>query len=245
MNKQLGFENLTVSYHRHPAIHHLNAMFNLGTTTAIIGPNGGGKSTLLKTLIGEVKAETGRVIKSGVSAKDIAYLPQFTQIDDSLPMQVEDAVLLGLWYQMGLFGGIKSEVKAQVSSALKLVGLSGFEKRYLSELSRGQLQRVLFARIVMQDAPIVLLDEPFNAVDSKTIEDLLGLINKWHNQGKTVIAVLHDLTQVVNTFEYSLLVAKNLIAYDKTQLVLTNSNLQRAYASNLGWMGNNMNACEI
>ncbi|HMT02371.1 MAG TPA: ABC transporter ATP-binding protein [Burkholderiales bacterium] len=236
---QLACKNLTVSYHHHPAIHHLTCDFKIGTTTAIVGSNGAGKSTLLKAILGELKPDTGEIIIQGINKKDIAYLPQSIELDNLLPLSVSDVILLGSWHTIGLFDKVNYDSQLLVNDCLEQVGLSGFNKRFIHELSKGQLQRVYFARIIMQQASIIILDEPFNAIDSKTITDIQQIIKKWHQQGKTVIAVLHDLQQVVASFEYTLLLAKELISYDKTALVLNKENLSKAYSNNFLWLDNN------
>jgi zinc/manganese transport system ATP-binding protein len=232
---QLASDNLTVSYHRHPAIHHLSCEFKMGATTAIVGPNGAGKSTFLKALLKEIKIDTGQVIWRGITRKDIAYLPQITEIDNLLPLTVQDVVLLGSWHQIGLFGKITPQINGILNDSLHLVGLDGFKFRYINELSRGQMQRILLARIIIQQATIIILDEPFNAMDNKTTDDLLELIQNWRKCGKTIIAVLHDLHQVAAYFEYTMLIAKELIAYDKTKIVLQSDSLREAYANNFIW----------
>ncbi len=240
---QLSCDNLTVSYRRHPAIHHLTCQFKMGETTAIVGPNGAGKSTLLKAILGEVKPDTGNVIWNGISPQDIAYLPQHSEIDNSVPLSVADVVLLGSWYQIGLLGRVDNNLNKRVDNSLEQVGLAGFNQRYITELSRGQLQRVLFARTIMQQANVILLDEPFNAMDSKTIDTLLHIIHLWKQEGKTIIAVLHDLYQVNTSFDYTMLLATKLISYGKTNTVLTRENLTQAYAHNFNWI-DDIDLCE-
>lgn len=233
---KLACENLTISYQRNPALHHVTCDFKLGSTTAIIGPNGAGKSTLLKALLGEVRPDTGLVILRGLTRRDIAYLPQVNAIDHNLPLTVSDVVCLGNWYDIGLYGKTTLSNELSVDQALAQVGLSEFNLRYVQELSIGQLQRVLLARIIVQQAKVIILDEPFNAIDSRTVFDILKIIKNWQKEGKTVIAVLHDLTQVDNNFEYTMLLAKELIAYDLTPKVLCNNVLKRAYTHNFMWL---------
>jgi zinc/manganese transport system ATP-binding protein len=122
-----------------------------------------------------------------------------------------------------------------VDAALEAVGLQGFERRPVGTLSSGQLQRALFARLLVQDADLILLDEPFNAVDSKTTAGLLTLVQQWHRQGRTVIAVLHDDAQVREHFPQTLLLARECIAWGATAEVLTEANLQRARAMAEAW----------
>lgn len=228
-------ENLSVSYLQHTAIHHINCAIKMGTTTAIIGPNGAGKTTLVKAILGELAPNTGRVILENIKKEDMAYLPQIMSLDSSLPFTVEDVVLLGSWYHIGNFGPITSVILSRVNYCLAAVGLEGFNKRYTSELSRGQLQRVMLARVLMQSAQIIILDEPFNAMDAKTIDDILCLIKTWQNEGKTIIAVLHDLYHVEKYFEYTLLLAKELRAYDKTSAILSSRLLKESYMHNFSW----------
>jgi zinc/manganese transport system ATP-binding protein len=236
--------NLTVSYRRHPALHHINGKFAQGSLTAIIGPNGAGKSTLLKSIAGLLPAQgderepSGKVVKAlqiSTPGQKLAYLPQQSELDPSFPMNVQDCVLLGLWSQTGAFGSTTQAMQAQVQVALQAVGLEGFERRPVGTLSSGQLQRALFARLLVQDAQLILLDEPFNAVDSKTTSALLALVLRWHREGRTVITVLHDDAQVRSYFPQTLVLARECIAWGPTADVLTDANLLRARAMAEAW----------
>jgi len=227
-------DNLTVSYRQHPALHHISGQFVAGALTAVIGPNGSGKSTLLKSIMGLLKPSGGSV-RTTTPRSRIAYLPQATEIDRSFPLQVRDCVLLGCWSAVGAFGGVSRELLARADAAIKTVGLEGFEARAVGSLSSGQFQRVLFARLLMQDAELILLDEPFNAMDSRTTAALLDLIHQWHAEGRTVIAVLHDDAQVRAHFNHTVLLARELVAWGPTALVLTEPNLQRARALAEAW----------
>ncbi len=227
-------ENLTVSYRQHPALHHISGEFAKGSLTAVIGPNGSGKSTLLKAIMGLLPASGGGV-KSAAERKATAYLPQQSELDRSFPMSVYECVLLGGWSAVGAWGSVDQALLARVTATIKAVGLDGFEQRSVGSLSSGQFQRVLFARMMMQDARLILLDEPFAAMDSRTTTALLELIQKWHRDGRTVIAVLHDDAQVLANFPQSLLLARELVAWGATADVLTSANLQRARALAEAW----------
>ncbi len=228
--------DLTVSYRRHPALHHISGQFARGSLTAVIGPNGAGKSTLLKSIAGmlptegQVKALAGhRQAALAVNTPDqhLAYLPQQNEMDRSFPINVFDCVSLGLWSQTGAFRGLTDGMLARVDAALQSMGLQGFERRPVGTLSSGQLQRALFARLIVQDAPLILLDEPFNAVDSKTAAALLALVLEWQREGRTVVAALHDDALVREHFPQALLLAHECIAWGPTKDVLTESNVQR------------------
>lgn len=227
-------DNLTVSYHQHPALHHISGQFAPGSLTAVIGPNGSGKSTLLKSIMTLLPIAGGRVAVSTPRSR-IAYLPQLTEIDRSFPIDVRDCVLLGCWASVGAWGGADAGQLARVSQALHTVGLEGFEARPVGSLSSGQFQRVLFARVLVQDADLILLDEPFNAMDSKTTASLLNLIRQWHQQQRTVIAVLHDDRQVRANFPQTLLLARELVAWGETAAVMTEHNMHRALALAEAW----------
>jgi zinc/manganese transport system ATP-binding protein len=223
----LRLHDLTVGYDRHPAVHHLQLDVAAGELLAVVGPNGAGKSTLLKSLAGVLPPMGGRIERPDGRAR-IAYLPQQADIDRSFPVTVLDTVAMGLWHEVGAWGRLGRERLARCRAALAEVGLEGFERRTLDTLSGGQFQRVLFARLMLRDAPLILLDEPFAAVDEPTADHLLELIDGWHRQGRTVIVVLHDLALVRRVFPRTLLLAREAIAHGATAEVLVPANLLRA-----------------
>ena len=228
MTAQLSFRNLTLGYDRHPAVHHLSGTVEGGTLMAVVGPNGAGKSTLFKGVVGVIKPLSGSVDRGGLAAQDIAYLPQIAEIDRSFPISVYDMVSMGLWRGKGLFGSIGAKDRNNIESAISTVGLTGFESRAIGTLSGGQMQRMLFARLLLQDARVIVLDEPFNAIDAKTSADLLALVQRWHSEKRTVLAALHDLDLVRNNFPQALLLAREPVAWGATADVLTQDNILKA-----------------
>ena len=228
MTEQLRFRNLTLGYDRHPAVHHLDGAVRAGSLTAVVGPNGAGKSTLFKGLVGAIKPLAGRIERNGVQAQDIAYLPQVAEIDRSFPIGVYDMVSMGLWRSRGVFGGIGAKDRDTVEGAIAAVGLTGFEDRPIGTLSGGQMQRMLFARLLLQDARVIVLDEPFNAIDAKTSADLLDLVRRWHAERRTVLAAMHDLDVVKTHFPEALLLAREPVAWGPTADVLTAENMLKA-----------------
>jgi zinc/manganese transport system ATP-binding protein len=224
----LRFHDLTLGYDRHPAVHHLDGTVESGALTAVIGPNGAGKSTLFKGIVGAVKPLAGSIECLGFAPRDIAYLPQVAEIDRGFPINVYDMVAMGLWRRKGSFGGFDRKDHAAIEAAIATVGLTGFERRSIGTLSGGQMQRMLFARLLLQDAPVILLDEPFNAVDAKTCADLLGVVQRWHRERRTVMAALHDLDLVRTHFPQVLLLAREPVAWGATREVLTADNLGTA-----------------
>jgi zinc/manganese transport system ATP-binding protein len=228
MIAQLAFNDLTLGYERHPAIHHLDGTVERGALLAVVGPNGAGKSTLFKGIVGILTPLAGKIDRCGLDRRDVAYLPQVADIDRSFPINVYDLVAMGLWRQTGLFAGIGRRERDLVHHALAAVGLTGFEKRPIGNLSGGQLQRVLFARLLLQDARLIVLDEPFNAIDTKTAADLFALVKRWHGEGRTILAAMHDIEMVRTSFPEVLLLAREVVAWGATADVLTPANLQRA-----------------
>jgi zinc/manganese transport system ATP-binding protein len=221
----LHFHNVTLGYDRHPAVHHLKGEVAPGALVAVIGPNGAGKSTLLRGIVSILKPLSGAIHLGGIDPRDIAYLPQTAEIDRSFPISVFDFVGTGLWRSIGLFGGLGRAAREKIRHAIAAVGLSGFENRPIGTLSGGQMQRVLFARVLLQNARLIVLDEPFNAIDSKTTADLLALVKRWHGEGRTVVAALHDMEMVRKHFTQTLLLARGPVAWGATDEVLTPENL--------------------
>ncbi|MEM8792488.1 MAG: zinc ABC transporter ATP-binding protein AztA [Pseudomonadota bacterium] len=228
MTPAVAFQNLTLGYDRLPAVQSLQTEIAEGSLTAIVGPNGAGKSTLLKGVIGTLAPLEGQVALGRPAQEDIAYLPQQSDIDRSFPLSLVDLVAMGLWRDIGPFGRVGRAQRARIAEAISAVGLTGLEARPIGSLSGGQMQRALFARLLLQDARLVLLDEPFTAIDGRTTADLIDLIRRWHDEGRTVLAVLHDAETVRAYFPETLMLARELIAHGRTQDVLTAENNFRA-----------------
>lgn len=221
----LAFRNLTLGYDRHPAVHHLDGEVRAGALLAIVGPNGGGKSTLIKAIAGSIPPLGGTVENS---FPRLAYMPQIGDLSRDFPVSVFDLALTGLCGKRGMFGRISRSDRARAEAALAAVGLAGFEGRSIRTLSGGQLQRLIFARLIVQDAPLILLDEPFAAIDQRTISDLMAIVGDWHAEGRTILAVLHDLALVRHRFPETLLIAREVIGWGPTASVLTQTNLATA-----------------
>jgi zinc/manganese transport system ATP-binding protein len=224
----LQFHDLTLGYDRHPAVHHLDGRIESGALVAVVGPNGAGKSTLFKGIVGVLKPLAGTIERGALSAQDIAYLPQAAEIDRSFPINVYDLVAMGLWRRTGSFRSIGRKARALIEDAISAVGLTGFEDRAIATLSGGQVQRMLFARLLLQDARVIVLDEPFTAVDAKTSADLFDLVQRWHGEERTVLTSMHDIDFVRTHFPETLLLAREPVAWGRTSAVLTPENLLTA-----------------
>ena len=229
----LTFRDLTLGYGSHPAVHHLNGVVKKGSLTAIVGANGSGKSTLMKGVVGVLKPMAGSALRS--AGARIAYLPQQSELDRTFPARVVDLVSMGLWPKRGLLGRFTQDDRKTVSKALMAVGLEGFEGRGIDTLSGGQLQRALFARVLVQDAEIILLDEPFNAIDAKSVVDLVALIKRWHGESRTVMVAVHDLDLVRANFPETLLLARRPVSWGPTDETLKPENLLKARRFEEAW----------
>ncbi len=225
--------NLTATHQRHPAVHHVTAHFAPGSLTAIVGPNGAGKTTLLRSIAGLHPVDSGR-IAIGSKAR-LALLPQQSGMDRAFPILCLDVVMQGLWSKLGAFRAAGAADRDRAQHALEAVGLGGFARRPVGAMSAGQFQRLLFARLLVQDADLILLDEPFNAVDARTAADLLALVRRWHGEGRTVMAVLHDLDLVRDEFPHCLLLAREAVACGPTAEVLSAANRLRARRMAEAW----------
>jgi len=210
------------------AVRDVSGAFARGSLTAVVGPNGAGKSTLIKGITGLLSPLRGRIRLAGDASLEMACLPQVGELDRSFPVSTYDFVAMGAWRRVGAWGRFDEAEHGRVRHALETVGLGDFGARIIGTLSGGQLQRALFARLLLHDAKILLLDEPFAALDRHTTDDLMRLLRRWNGEGRTVIAVLHDMDMVRAFFPQTLLLAGQAVGWGPTQSVLTSENLHLA-----------------
>jgi zinc/manganese transport system ATP-binding protein len=239
----ISVRNLSVRYGERYAFESLTGEFAPASLTAVVGPNGAGKSSLLKALAGIIRPAGGEVTCAAVECHRLAYLPQQDELDRGFPITVAELVALGDWRNFGAVREPTQRLAASVDEALAAVGLSSVAGQQIAELSVGQFQRALFARLLLQDADVILLDEPFASLDENTTEDLLHFLQRWQTEGRTVVAVLHDLDQVRRYFPSTLLLARSPIAWGETSLSLSADNLARAQkalnppqSAHIGWV---------
>jgi zinc/manganese transport system ATP-binding protein len=228
----LTLDGVSAGYAGRPAIEHISGRFAPGTLTAVIGPNGAGKSTLMNVLAGLVRPQSGSIRVEGPEPATIGYLPQATAIERAYPISALEFAALGRWREFGAFGTPSYELLPEVMDALRTVGLQDKATVQINELSIGQFRRLLFARLIVQRARLVLLDEPFAAVDSQTTDDLLAVLRGWHDAGRTVVTVLHDIGQVRDLFPFALLLNRRVLAWDATANVLAPDTLAAAGMAN-------------
>jgi zinc/manganese transport system ATP-binding protein len=224
----IGLDGVSAGYGAGDVIEDVTGRFEPGSLTAIVGPNGAGKSTLLSVLAGLKQPRSGTIEGHGVTPAAIGFLPQVDAIDRHYPISVLEFAALGRWARFGAFRTPSYDLMSEVTAALDAVGMQDAATAQIGELSVGQFRRVLFARLIVQSARLMLLDEPFGGMDSKTTADLLALLQSWHREGRTIIAVLHDLSHVGSVFPSTLLLARRVIAWGDTAATLAPDNLARA-----------------
>jgi manganese/zinc/iron transport system ATP- binding protein len=233
----LRVKGMTVSYGQKPAVFSVDMTVPTGAMTAIVGPNGAGKSTLLKASLGIITPLAGQTLVFGkpvAQSRDrIAYVPQRASVDWDFPTRVIDVVLMGLYPKLGLLGRVRPRHRQIAEDSLRRVGMEDFATRQIGQLSGGQQQRVFLARALAQGADLYLLDEPFAGVDAATEKAIIAVLKSLRDEGKTVVAVHHDLTTVRDYFDRVFLINTRKIAEGPVEDVFTTENLQAAYGGRL------------
>lgn len=233
----LAISGLTVAYGSVPVVATVSARFPKGTMTAVIGPNGAGKSTLLKAALGLIPAVTGEVRAFGDpvarAMPRIAYVPQRAAVDWEFPARVIDVVQMGLYRRIGLLGRLTPGLRSEAMAQLDRLGMADFATRQIGALSGGQQQRVFLARALAQGADLVILDEPFAGVDAATEAAIISVLHGLRAEGRTIIAVHHDLSTVTAYFDRVLLMNRRVIAEGPTASTFRRDMVAEAYGHQL------------
>jgi manganese/zinc/iron transport system ATP- binding protein len=235
----LEVRGLTVSYRSAPVLWEIDAQFPAGHLSAIVGPNGAGKSTLLKAALGLVPTDAGRVLVDGVEGRaaldHVAYVPQAESVDWDFPITVREVVEMGRYRSTGWFRRVGRADRAVAAECLDRVGMAGFGRRQIGQLSGGQRQRVFLARALAQQAPVLVMDEPFAGIDARTQADLLALLGELRDGGGSVVVVHHDMAQVRAAFDWTLLLNVRALGCGPTAEVLTPETVRAAYGADVAW----------
>src|SRR5436190_7158753 len=237
MKTLLDIHDVTVAYHRRPVLWDVDLTINEPQLAAICGPNGAGKSTLIKAALGLVPMASGRVQVFGqpVSAvrKRIGYVPQRESVDWDFPVSVLDVVLMGTYGQLGWIRRPGKAERQWARQCLEKVGLASYERQQIGQLSGGQQQRVFLARALAQRSDIYFMDEPMAGVDASTERTIFQVLRELRSEGKTIIAVHHDLRTVPQYFDYVVLLNVRLVAAGPTAVAFTTENLRKTYGGRL------------
>jgi manganese/zinc/iron transport system ATP- binding protein len=236
-NISVEVHNLSVAYNRTPVLWDVDFELPQGQIIGIVGPNGSGKSTLLKAIMGLIPVSSGYAKLFGKDLdkvrERIAYIPQRETIDWNFPATVEDVVSMGRYKKGKLFQRLSSIDKQLTNDAIEKVKLTEFKDRQIAQLSGGQQQRVFIARALAQGADLYIMDEPFVGVDMTTEKNILDILFKMKEEGKTVVIVHHDLQTVFEYFDYLVLMNTRLVAHGPLKEVMTSENLQATYGGQL------------
>ena len=229
--------DLTVAYHRKPVIWDIDLSIPEGKLVAIVGPNGAGKSTLIKACLDLIPRSSGEVSIYGApykkERKRVGYVPQRESVDWDFPVSALDVVAMGTYGQLGWFRRVDKRSKALALQALERVGLGDYADHQISQLSGGQQQRTFLARVLVQDADVYFMDEPFAAVDAATERAIVELLKELQQRGKTVLVVHHDLATVPQYFDWTVLLNMRIVAAGPTAEVFTQANLHKTYGGKL------------
>lgn len=229
----ITINNLTVAYHTKPVLWNINVEIPQGILLAIVGPNGGGKTTLLKAILNLVKPVAGTISVLGTKHTQqhhlVAYIPQRSTVDWDFPATVFDVVLMGRYGNLGWFQRPQQIDYECVNQALAHVGLLSHATTPINELSGGQQQRLFLARALVQEASILLLDEPFMGIDSTTEQMIIALLKQLRDQGKTVVMVHHDLYTIEHYFDWLLLINAQQVAFGHVMDIFTPEYIRATY----------------
>ncbi|QGX68501.1 metal ABC transporter ATP-binding protein [Lactiplantibacillus plantarum] len=233
----LKVQNLTVAYSDTPVFTDVAVNFNAGKITGIIGPNGAGKSTMIKAMLGLIKFQTGTVEYEGRALKQfqkqIAYVEQRKDLDLTFPINVFDVVLTGTYGKLGLFREPSKADRQRCQDALEQLELADLAQRQISQLSGGQLQRVFVARALVQEANIIILDEPFVGIDLQSETAIMTILHQWRDAGKMIIVVHHDLNKVSRYFDDLVILNHGIVDYGPVDAVYTPANIERTFSADL------------
>ena len=229
----IDIRGMWVSYNRRPVLRDVNLSIAPGQVIGVMGPNGAGKSTLLKAMLGLVPPDRGRIqvfgSPFGRSRHRISYVPQSSTVDWDFPVIVSEVAMMGRYRRIGWLRGPGGEDHAAVKGALEKVEMADYAGRQIGQLSGGQRQRVFLARAIAQQADIVMLDEPFVGVDAKTEETLKRILREMRAEGKTILAVNHDLNDVIGLFDSLILLNQHVVAFGPTSEVFTKRLIAKTY----------------
>lgn len=232
----IDVQNLAVRYNNgHLALHDVSFRLESGTICGLIGVNGGGKSTLFKSIMGLVKPQNGEVklnnfpISKALKQNLVAYVPQSEEVDWQFPVSVYDVVMMGRYGYMNFLRRPNAEDKQKVQQAMERVGVEQLQHRQIGELSGGQKKRVFLARALAQQSPIILLDEPFTGVDVKTENAIVELLQQLRQEGHLILVSTHNLASVPSFCDQVLMVNRTLLAQGVTETTFTSENLERVF----------------
>ncbi len=235
--------SVTSGYDGQAAIEDVSLDIGVGSLVAVLGPNGGGKSTVLKVVAGLLPPWSGTVEVLGAApgreARRVAYVPQAELVDWAFPVTVWDVVMMGRYPKLGILRRPGQADRDAVHEALHAVGMADHARTQIGSLSGGQRRRAFLARALAADPDLYLLDEPVTGVDITTQEDLMHLLEAEAIRGKTIVATTHDLAAAAHHFDQLIAVNRRVIAHGPAGDVLAAEVLAQIYGPHIMLMGGN------
>ena len=233
----LSLEDVSAGYGAGPVLRDVQLAIEPGTLVGIIGPNGSGKSTLLKAILGLTPVLTGRIELDGRPVDEqrrrIAYVPQREAVDWSFPISAGQVVTMGRYPDLGWLRIPGRRERAAVSEALERVGMADLADRQIGALSGGQQQRVFLARALVQEAPVLLLDEPMTGVDQTTEQLVTVLLRELRDAGTMILHATHDLESAAGISDRLCFVNGRVIAYGPPAETFTPATLHATFGGEL------------
>ena len=233
----LHVEDLSAAYRKNTVLNNVSFSIEQGSLTSIVGPNGAGKSTLIKTVLGLHPRLAGSISFFGSSLNQVkervGYVPQRGSVDWDFPTNALDAVMMGMYGQIGWLRWPNKSHRQKALEALEQVGMAAYAKRQISELSGGQQQRVFLARALIQEADLYFMDEPLAGVDASTERAIMEILRQLKINGKTVLVVHHDLQTVKDYFDHVLFLNRTVVAHGKTDSIFTGRNIEKTYGGTI------------
>ena len=230
--------DVSSGYAGSPAIENVSLKIWPGQFIAVVGPNGGGKTTLLRTILGAVPLMRGRVAirgetVGGAALERVGYVPQLETIDWNFPITVEEVLLMGLFRKNHWLKRIKKEDLRKIDALLDRLNLTGLGKRHIRELSGGQQQAVFLGRALLGEPDLILLDEPTAGLDIRSRDDVIHFLHEINHQGVAIVITAHDLNWVAAHLPWVVCLNRRVIAEGKPQEVFTSAVLQETYRGDM------------
>ncbi|MBI4527265.1 MAG: metal ABC transporter ATP-binding protein [Deltaproteobacteria bacterium] len=221
-----------------PAIEDVDLKIWPGQFLAIVGPNGGGKTTLLRTILGMVPRISGQLLFRGQPLKSstfekVGYVPQLETIDWNFPITVEEVIQMGLFRKNHWLRSHRKEDREKVKDVMERLNLIGLERRHIRELSGGQHQGVFLGRALLVDPELILLDEPTAGLDIRSRDDVIHFLHEINHQGVAIIITAHDLNWVAAHLPWVVCLNRRIIAEGRPQEIFTAPVLKETYRGDL------------
>ncbi|HWP58866.1 MAG TPA: metal ABC transporter ATP-binding protein [Candidatus Acidoferrales bacterium] len=234
----LELSGVSSGYGPAPAIEDIALKIWPGEFVAVVGPNGGGKTTLLRTILGAVRPALGKVLLrgkevTGAALEKIGYVPQLETIDWDFPIAVEEVILMGLYRKNHWLRPVSKQDRAKLQAVMERLNLAGLGKRHIRELSGGQQQAVFLARALMGEPELILLDEPTAGLDIRSRDDVIHFLHEINHQGVAIVITAHDLNWVAAHLPWAVCLNRRVIAEGRPQDIFTPEVLRQTYRGDM------------